>query len=336
MLEVKEIKVKKLWDEFLSKKEIDFPFFQTWSWGEVQKKLGFNILRRGLFEEKKIVGICLIVEKKARRGHFLHLRHGPVFLDFKPEYFDFIIENAKNLAKEKGTSFVRISPLIQKDKIEESFFKKRGFIDYPIPNMDAEVCWVLDIQKPEDEILKSMRKTHRYLIRKALQMDIEIVRTNKMSEINKFLKLYNELSKAKHFIPHKGIKEEFEEFGKDDEALLFFAKYEGKILATALIVFAGDMAIYHHGASSSEFKNIPASYLLQWSVIQEAKKRGKKYYNFWGIADSPNHPWHGHTLFKTGFGGEKVQFVQAKDLPLSPIYWKTYLIELITKWRKGY
>ncbi|GAI33015.1 unnamed protein product, partial [marine sediment metagenome] len=29
----------------------------------------------------------------------------------------------------------------------------------------------------------------------------------------------------------------------------------------------------------------PASYLLQWEAIKEAKNRGCKLYNFWGIAE---------------------------------------------------
>ena len=338
MLLIKEINNREIWEEFLNLTEISFfPLFQSWDWSEIQKKLGLDVLRLGLFEKDKLVGVCLVTDIKARRGHYLHLRHGPVLLEFKDKYFDFFIKYIKNIARERNAAFIRISPLIPKDSFE-GFFKHRKFINAPIHNMDAETCWVLNLEKTEDELLKQMRKTHRYLIRKSLSMDIKVIRSKNVSSLDSFLRIYSSTSSRKHFVPHRGIKEEFEILVKNDEAILLLAEYEKKIIAGALIVFAGNMAIYHHGASLDEFKNIPASYLLQWEAIKEAKKRGKTIYNFWGIVplDQPNHPWKGITLFKTGFGGERRDFIHAQDLPLSIWYWKSYLIELYTKWKKGY
>ena len=98
------------------------------------------------------------------------------------------------------------------------------------------------------------------------------------------------------------------------------------------------MAIYHHAASDLSYKNIPANYLLLWEAILEAKRRGKTYFNLFGIApeNTKNHPWNGFTLFKTGFGGERVEYIHAMDLPLNILYWKTFLIDLLTKLKKGY
>ena len=132
------------------------------------------------------------------------------------------------------------------------------------------------------------------------------------------------------------IKEEFEIFNRANQALLLVTKYQHQDLAAALILFFGPQAIYHHGASIKS--KIPITYLLQWQAIQEAKKRGCQYYNFWGIAphDKPNHPWKGITLFKTGFGGEEKQFLHAHDLVLSNNYWITYGIETARKLWRGY
>ncbi|MBI2430691.1 MAG: peptidoglycan bridge formation glycyltransferase FemA/FemB family protein [Candidatus Levybacteria bacterium] len=339
MLQIREVKDKKHWDTFLEKKDIVFyPFFQSWKWGEVQKRLGRTVWRLGVYNGKQIVAICQIVDIKARRGHYLHLRHGPVLLPFDKNVFEEIISCASDLAKKEGVFFIRMSPVVPKEHIDYAMLRERGFRDAPIHNMDAEVCWVLDITKSEDELLKQMRKTHRYLIRKAQSMEIKVVRTNKSSYINDFLSLYSALSHRKHFVPHRGVKEEFEEFSKDDEELLFLAYYNGKVISGALIAYVGQMAIYRHGASDARYRDIPASYLLQWEAIREAKKREKTLYNFWGIApiDNPNHPWQGLTLFKTGFGGKKLELLHAQDLPLSPLYWKTYAIERLTTWLKGY
>ncbi len=338
MLKVQEITNKKDWEDFLQKTSSDFPpFFQTWNWGEVQKQLGTKIERLGIFENKKLIGITSITYVIAKRGIYLHLRHGPVFAQYKKEYVDFLFEYLIERAKVVDASFIRLSPLLSED-VAADLFPKSKFRNAQIHAMDAEVCWILPLNQSEDEILKNMRKSHRYLIKKSQTSGVTIERTTNMNKLKSFLPLYKKLAQKKHFVAHSGIKEELEVFSKDNEAMLFLATYQDKVIAGALIDFIGDMAIYRHSASNDEFRHIPAMYLLQWEVIKEAKKRGMKQYNFWGIAPTtkPNHPWQGLTLFKTGFGGERREFMHAKDYILTMGYWKVWLIERITKLRKGY
>lgn len=339
MVEIRNVEDKKEWQAFLSQKEVSFyPFFQSWLWGEVQGHLGHEVSSIGVYENKKLVAVCQIVDVPAKRGHYLHLRHGPVLLPFNKEVFQAVIAYITDIAKKKGASFIRLSPVVQKEFVDFPNLAKMGLRDAPMHNMDAEICWVLDITKTEEELLKEMRKTHRYLIKKARGMDIKITKTQKSEDIESFLALYKDLSHRKHFVPHGGVKEEFTVFAKEDEAMLLLAIYDGKIISGAFIAFVGNMAIYRHGASDASFRDVPASYLLQWEGILEAKKRGKTLYNFWGItpSDSPKHPWKGLTLFKTGFGGKRVELLHAQDLPLNLSYWKTYAIEAYTKWKKGY
>ncbi|OGH18821.1 MAG: hypothetical protein A3F31_04570 [Candidatus Levybacteria bacterium RIFCSPHIGHO2_12_FULL_38_12] len=337
MLKIKEIENKKAWEDFLNKIEF-YPLFQSWNWGEVQKKLGFKIERIGIFDSDKLIGICLLVDVAARRGRFFHLRHGPVFLEYTQDNVNFLLDYLSSKGKQKGIRFIRVSPFIEKNPAKSLIFSQKKLINAPIHNQDAEVCWVLDITKSEEELLKSMRKTHRYLIRKAQAMDIKITQTTTVSDIDRFIKFYNSFSHRKHFTPHKGIREEFEIFSQDNQAVLISAEFAGEIISSSVILYTPKMAIYHHSTSSEKYSNIPASYLIQWHAILEAKKREIPLYNFWGIApeEKTNHPWQGLTLFKTGFGGYKKEFVHAKDLPLSFLYWKTYTIEYLRKIKKGY
>jgi len=337
MLQVRTVLEKEEWNGFLNKSYSgSFPFFQTWNWGEVQRLLGNTTYHLGLFDNEKLLGIILIVEIKAKRGHYFYLRQGPVFTKFTKELFDFFLLDIKRLAKKNKASFIRISRFPKTEEINYAILKQKGFIKAAIQTIDAEVCFVLNLDPLLQDILKSMRKSHRYLIKKALTSGIEVIKSTKPQDMDLFLPLYKDLSKQKHFIPHKGLREEFELFGKDDESMLFLAKYEKKIIAGAMIDFVGNTAIYRHGSSDKNFNNIPASYLLQWEAIQEAKKRGMKLYNFWGIAppESKNHPWKGITLFKTGFGGDYEYYFPTLDLPLSPAYIKNYAIDFISKLKK--
>ncbi|MBI3092825.1 MAG: peptidoglycan bridge formation glycyltransferase FemA/FemB family protein [Candidatus Levybacteria bacterium] len=334
---IKEIEKKKDWEGFLEKKDF-YPLFQSFNWGEVQKKLGFEIERVGIFDKEKLVGVALIVDVIAKRGHYLHVRHGPVFEDFRKSEFKCFVQYLMKRAGERGASFIRISPLFRKESARKDVFREFKFIKSPIHNMDAQVCWVLDVTKPEEQLLKEMRKTTRYLIKRGASLGLKVVKAKSRSDLNFFLNLYQKTKKKHRFVPHQGIGEEFEIFKKDNQTELFLAKFKNKVISGALVIYCGDQAIYHHGASDEKFEKLSPSYLLQWTAILEAKRRRKRLYNFWGIAppSSKNHPWQGLTLFKTGFGGEAREFLPSHDLPLSFLYWKTYTIEHISKLLKGY
>lgn len=336
MITIREVKQKDKWEQFLLSQSLT-PFFQSWSWGEVQERIGNSVWRFGLFERQKLVGICLVVEVRAKRGSYFHLRHGPLLTAFTSQFdsfLRFIIEKAK----ERRVDFIRMSPPIASESFNMEFLKHHSFRNAPIHNMDAENAWVLDLEKSEEELLFGMRKTTRYLVKKAQSLPINVSSTTNKRNFEAFIKLYEITSKRHKFVPHRGVWEEFEVFTKVNQAKLFIARYKGKVLAGALVISYGNQAIYHHGASSDEYREIPAAYRVQWEAIKEAKRQGKKLYNFWGVVppEKPNHPWKGLTLFKTGFGGRRVNFIHAQDLPLTAGYWKTFAIE--TAWRiyRGY
>lgn len=332
-----EITDKEIWEDFLVNEAPVSPFFQSWNWGDVQGALGNTIYRLGFYDENDLVGICLVVKIDAKRGRYFHLRHGPVLKDFVNQIDTFVAE-IKLVAKQHHVDFIRMSPVLPAVSFDMELLKKIGFRNAPIHNMDAENAWVLNVERNEEMLLSEMRKTTRYLIKKAQKLPIQILQTKQLEDFEEFNTLYTITSKRHNFVPHRGMREELRIFGKDDEAVLFLAKYEERIIAGALIIFYGNQAIYHHAASDDAFRDIPAPYLLQWEIIKEAKKRGKELYNFWGVVpeNKPNHPWRGLTLFKMGFGGERVDAIHAQDLPLSVKYWKTFAIETAWRIKRGY
>lgn len=335
MISIKEINNKKVWEEFVLSQPIN-SFFQSWAWGEVEKAIGYKIWKVGICDDDNLVGACQVVKVTARRGSFLHLRHGPIFETWKAQYFDALINYLKKKAQEEKVWFIRTSPLIEKNQRNQDFFKNRGFRSAPIPGQDAETAWILDVTLSEEELLSGMRKTTRYLIRKAEKLGVEVVEGKTENDFNVFFQLYQETAKRQAFVPHQGIRQEWEILGRQNLARLFLAECQGKTLASALIVFYGNQAIYHHSGSLET--DIPASQALLWQAICQAKKMGKTVFNFWGIAPAgkPHHPWQGLTLFKTGFGGETREFIHAQDLPLSFCYWLTWTVETARRIRRGY
>ncbi len=335
---VKEITNKKIWDEFV----LNYPiksFLHSWSWGEFNKNTEDKIFRLGVFEGDSVLGVALIIKVKAKRGTFLFCPHGPLIDWNDRKQFGVLVEYLKKLSKAEKCSFVRISPLILENSDNQKLFGSFGFRPAPI-HMHAEITWTLDISKSEDELMKEMRKTTRYCVKRAIKDGVKIEMSKNISDVEVFNNVHKATVERHKFVPFSlhYLEEQFKEFSKEDEIVVLKASYCGEVLASSIIVFYGESAFYHHGASTNKYPKIPASYLMQWEAIREAKRRGKKIYNFWGIAptDNPKHPFHGITTFKMGFGGSRTDYMHAQDLPLSFGYFKAWLVDTVRSKKRGF
>ncbi len=347
-VQIKEIKEKEIWEKFVLRQKYT-SLFQSWNWGEFEKVMGNKFERYGIYDKcGELIGLIPVRYVNAVRGRYIHLRHGPIF-NFDDEevwlgFLHFII----NKAKEGKYWFIRLSPLIEQDlelKYALIFSRLR---ESQMHNVDAEITWVLNLDKSEENLLKNMRKNTRYYIRKAVKDGVKVEKGTSGKKLNAFLQIYRDtvLRQKWNAYSDKYIINEVKAFLKDDMVRIFLAKYKNKYIAGAIVVFYGDQAIYHHGGTLSKYLKIPASYIIQWEAIREAKSRGKKWYNFWGISPlvmedgeyraKAGHPWEGLTFFKLGFGGQIRQFVHAKDLQISWQYKLTRFFEKLEKLRRGY
>jgi lipid II:glycine glycyltransferase (peptidoglycan interpeptide bridge formation enzyme) len=347
-MNIKEITNKNEWEGFLENC-IEKTFLHSWNWGEFNKEMGDKVWRFGAYDGK-LIGIVLVLKISARRGTFLFIPHGPVVIDglekkYKEEILELIVTHLQEIIKEEKIDFIRVAPIWERTEENESIFKDSPFRLAPI-HMHPEVTWELDLTVPEDQILANMRKTTRYLIRQAEKNpDIEIIKSNNIADLKYFWPVYKETAKRHKFVifSEKYLEAEFNIFSADRQIELFLGKYKGEIVSVALFVFWQGQCVYHHSGSLSKYNKFPVSYLLQWNAIKEAKNRGCKTYNFWGIApevkeptdaQKSSHPWAGLSLFKMGFGGYRKEYVKTQDLVILPKYWLNYIIEVLRKHKR--
>ena len=341
-MQIKEITDKSLWENFVQENK-ENTFLHSWNWGEFNKNTGEKIWRLGIFNNEELLAVALVIKVNARRGSFLFIPQGPVtsskFKVQSSKLMELLFDYLKDLGKKEKVGFVRISPILENTEENLNIFKKAGFRNAPIHMMHPELTWVLDITKSEDEILKGMRKTHRNLIRRAAKEGVEIIQSADEKYLKAFYDIHMETVKRHKFVPfsYDYIKSEIDAFKNDDQISIFSAKYKDEIISSAIVVFYGEQAFYHHGSSSSKYYKIPSSYLNLWETIKEARKRGKKKFNFYGIVENkPKHPWTGLSKFKKGFGGHQEELLHCQDLPLNKKYLLTYLIETGRKIKRGY
>lgn len=340
-MEIKEIKEKIIWENFLQECE-EKTFLQSWNWGEFCQKEGNKIWRWGIYDINNLISTAFFYKIQAKRGTFIFVPHGPNIKpevkDQKSEILKIFIEKIKEITKEEKCDFVRIAPIWEKNDENNIIFKELNFRDAPM-HIHPELTWELDITLSEEELLNQMRKTTRYLIRQAQKNEVKIIESRNLNDVDKFEELNEKTVNRHHFVPFplNYLKNEFLVFSPDSQISIFLGKYQEELISTGIFVFWQETAFYHHGASSLKYPKIPVSYLLLWEAIREAKKRGCKKFNFWGIApeNEKNHPWAGLSLFKMGFGGYKKEYVKTQDLPLSNRYWLTYIFEKMRKIKRG-
>lgn len=340
-MEIKDIKSQSDWQDLFNRAGSP-SFLQSWEWGEVQKRLGYDAVRLALFENPgdplpKL--IAQIISIKAKRGSMLFVPHGPIFINpvDRNGTFQIFAEELKKRARENSSDFIRIAFGELSSAENLKMLDNTGFRKAPI-YMHAERMWVLDIKnKTEEQLLADMRKTTRYSIKKAAKEGVIIKFRTDERCLQDFWTIYKQTAEREKFSPFSEnfLKAEYEEFAKTNNAVFIFAEHNGINLAGALILFTKTGAFYHQGASTHS--KIPAPYLLQWEAIKFAKRRGCAFYNFWGILQEGRTPknWSGLTLFKKGFGGSQIDFTITSDKPLSFKYYLTSAYERILAWKRG-
>jgi len=341
-MNINEIKNKQIWESFLLGCK-EKSFLSSWNWGEFQKMMGNKIWRLGIFDGGKLGGTALISKITAKRGTFLLIQHGPVISgeNKKNETLQILLDELKKIGKEERVSFIRMNPLWERNSENQNILKNLDFKEAPMHANAYEAAWKLDIRPSEEEILKNMRKTTRYLIRQTLKnQDISVEKSERLDDLEIYQRLNEEVAKRQRFVPFsfEFIKNEFEVFSKDNQVLWFFGKYKGEVIAAALVIFWSGIGFYHQAASATKYAKFSIPYLLAWEAIKEAKRREYVLFDFWGYVDpkeNPKHPWAGPTLFKMGFGGYKREYVKTQDFPLSWKYWPAYLFEKLRKTKRG-
>lgn len=335
------IKKENIWEKFVKKQKYT-SFVQSSNYGKFYKNLGEDYWILGIFDEQKtLVGGSIILSTHAKRGNFFYLPYGPI-LEYNNELIKktFFVELSK-FAREKKMDFIRISPLILDTEEGRGAIQKFGYRPAPM-HVLAENSWLLDLSKDEQILLLGMKKNHRNLIRRCEREGVRIEQKVDKKSIDILHHMLDITEKRHNFIrfSREYINAEFKKFFEAGEATIFVGYLpDGRPDSATIIIFYGTMAVYRHSASLNIEKRLPTSYLMQWKIIQEAKKRGMKWYNFWGvdpIGAKDSHPFAGIGHFKRGFGGFQESLLHCHDLPITKRYWINWTIEMIRKKRRGF
>lgn len=282
-------------------------FLYAWEWSELAHGQRYEFIENG-----ELVGLASVGRIFLPFGRsYLSGICGPIASDEKK-----ILEILETLADER-VLFIRFEPSI---KIESSRVKKTISIT-PITTL------ITSLEPGTKELLAAMHPKTRYNIGLAQRKNLEI-KFLQAEDLDLVWPLFEETARRAGFRLHP--KTHYRDLLnlKGDNLRVFLAGvfFNGRPIAVNLMVDFYETRTYLHGASSSQDRNLMAPYLLHWELMKDAKEKGLKFYDWWGIApvDDPKDPWFSITRFKKGFGGQIVRYPGTFDYVLQPAAYLIY------------
>ena len=293
---------------------MEIPITQSSQWEKLQKDLKEPCFYR---EEKGFQ--FLAIKKHLPGGCYLYVPYGPVADTAKD--FREAIKILKQLAREEKAIFIRIEP------------RNRDFIKHFPKNtkkshdLNPKETWVLDLTGTDEEYKSRLPSRLLRYYRNREKNGITIETSKNPDDIRYLLDLQKALAKEKNIstFSEEYLKTEL----KQPFATLYLVKKDQNVIAAGL-VFDHDYTRYNlQGAQTDEGRTLHATGILTIQLIEDARAKNLRNFDFWGIAPEgapKNHPWAGFTNFKKTFKGYELDFAGTHDIVLSPFKYKLYQI----------
>ncbi len=334
------------------------PLQQTEAWQKLQQDLGVTTFF--LSDKEKATSSApvnyqmLILKKDTPLGPYFYLPYGPYLR--QKTYAKTAYDALETLAEQENVIFTRIEP---ESAENAAYWLKKA---QKSKDLSPKETWLLDLTPEMDELYRNMKQNTRNLAKNYPKKGITVKKfvakpeflsenteLDKNGQNLKILETFLEnVAKNRHFSPieRKTLKAEFNQ----PFASLFIAYYNPsknpaetpatssetpkasqksqKIPIAASLFFDGvETRYYMQSGTDANYKKLPGTYAILAEAIKDAKKKGLKNFDFWGVAPEnagKDHPWAGFTKFKKSFGGTEVTYAGTHDIIQKPLQYNLY------------
>lgn len=306
---------------------------QSWEWGEFRKNSGIPLVRYGLYKGGKLKAAFQLTLHKIPLTNFFvgYLPKGP----FPNQDF---CQALLDIGGKHKCAFIKIEPDIQTPLTNTL---PKSLISSPKP-LFTKYNFILDLTKPEEELLKNLHPKTRYNIRIAQKHGVKVEERVDDEAFEIYLNLYFETTKRQGYHGHNKTyhRKVWQTLKAANMARLLIAFYTPPHTTspkplTAWMLFNFHQTLYYpYGGSSIEHKEVMANNLIAWEAIRLGKKLGLKKFDMWGALGpdaSSKDPWFGFHRFKQGYGGELVEYIGTYDMVFNwPVYILFTVIDRLT------
>lgn len=299
--------------------KILFPhFIQTPEWAVVRRKMGEEVLEF--------------------QSQYLRIKAAPKPL--KPlGYMEQVDVNSLDLmllintARSRGLSHVMLDP--QNIEGEVLLTRLQQATGHKVSVVKGTATFhrttvVVDLNDSEELMLTKMHPKTRYNTRLGAKKGLTFELSDSEEVFNQFLKLHADTAHRQGYFARSDnyLRKVWQELQPQGKAKIALATFEGKPL-TAWMLYLGERGVYYpYGGSSDEHRNLMSAYFLVWEVIKWAKAEGYQFFDLWGAEES----MPGVRRFKLGFGGEEIQYAEAIDVVIDPVYYRLFKLANAMRW----
>lgn len=315
---------------------------QSYEWGEFRKKTNVEIIRKGVFENDKLIHPVQVTIHPLPK---VNLTVGYFPKGKMPDENQ--IKVLKEIGKEYNCIMIKMEPNVGA-KVKENMPKTTAFesIDEFLQDhgcvkgrrIFTKYTFELDLTKNEEELMALMKSKTRYNVGLAKRKGVKVVVDNSENNFKWFLKLLFENTISRQgFYAHNAdyFKKMWSILKPAGMAYLLRAEYKNEVLAVFMVFVFNKTIYYPYGASIRKHKKLMAPNLLMWELIRFGKKLNCEKLDMWGaLGPKPNKKdgWYGFHRFKQGYGGDLVEFIGSYDLVINPKVYPVYKLADKIRW----
>jgi lipid II:glycine glycyltransferase (peptidoglycan interpeptide bridge formation enzyme) len=301
---------------------------QSSVWAEVKAQTGWRTARVIARRDGAIVaGAQLLLSDLPVVGPIAYSPRGPLSAEGHADALAGVLDGIDELAGRERLIQLKLQPPADRADIVP-LLTGRGYRESDLEVAPFATLRV-DVQRPSEEILASMRKGHRSNVGKSERKGVEIRAGTSDADFETFLGLARATARRQGFplYPVEYYETIWRGFG--DRSRIQFAEHEGKPMAGILLIAVSDTASYKVGGWSGERTNIHPNELNHFRAMEWARERGCRWYDFEGIPPTfarglvagrdVEIPERGDARFKLGFGGEVVVHPCTYDRDYRPV-----------------
>lgn len=319
----------------------------SWAWGEFRRAMGVDVVRLAVLKntnsrEGLVPPVPNLSEGRFSEGWQLTFHKIPSmpwtigYFPKGPAPTKQMVEELAKLGREKRAIFIQLEPDVLANNGTMKQWNNVKSSHHPL---FTKYTFLLDLTKPEDQLLTAMHPKTRYNIRLAKKHGVGVSEDNSSHACEAYLRLTRETTGRQGFYAHNTDyhRKMWEIMHKANVAHLFTATYQGKTLAAWIVFVWKDTIYYPYGASSREHRDVMAPTLLLWEIIRWAKRKGLKQFDLWGALGPStswriSDPWYGFHRFKQGFNPTLVEFIGSYDLVINPVLYRLYTFADTLRW----
>jgi len=314
------------WDELLANNLDGGNVFQSSEMAEAKRLNGWR--PRHFFADT--TAITILEKTIPILGAYWYLPKGPGLTDL--ETLTTFIPELQRFAEDNSVFCIKIEPEIIESDAAKSALRPLGLIhtDPVQPNVSTVI---LDLSPTLDDIMVGLNQKGRHAIHRA-ERDGVTAQAVDLTDDNARI-MYDLLTvtakgrfeaSVRSFEYYSTFWHTFADEGKGS---LFFAYFEGKVVAAAFCMYLGTKGLYKDGASVRERTAYGASHLLQWEAIKWMKNHGVTSYDLCGSPHSSaindeSNKFYGVGRFKTSFNKHVTDYIGCYDLPINPTSYKIW------------